>query len=171
MKKGNSIKNGPAPFYRYLFQIFSLLTVPYLFCSFDGVNSILLTDNPLGFLFCLGCSVLPRAEMVVVSKFYLVTGIELTVFYSILIIALVWGLVLHRAERARGRSAIIFWCVTAALIAADLVLRALPLYFNRVYGLWVDIPAALIRAAMLIFVILHVCRLVRENRSEDVTEG
>jgi len=105
-----------------------------------------------------------------ISKLYLSTGIELTVFYVILVVALIWGLVLHRFERSEGRSAVIFWSITALLIFADLVIRALPLYFNRIYGLWIDIPAALIRVFMFAVVVFHIYGLVKKTKKSDVSE-
>lgn len=132
-------------------QIASALPMLYL-VILSGWLSLLTQETPLTYLFSLGVCAIPRAVAIGLSVLYRHTGGE--VLFSMLLVAaaLVYGVVMNRLLHSdRGRMVRI---VLAALIAADLIVRLLPLGFTQAFGLPCEIIAFALRAASLALVIL-----------------
>ena len=132
-------------------QIAAALPMLY-FVILSGWLALLTQDTPLTYLFSLGVCAIPRAVAIGLSVLYRHTGGE--VLFSMLLVAaaLVYGVVMNRLLHSdRGRMVRI---VLAALIAADLIVRLLPLGFAQAFGLPCEIIAFALRAASLALVIL-----------------
>ena len=122
------------------------------FVILSGWLALLTQDTPLTYLFSLGVCAIPRAVAIGLSVLYRHTGGE--VLFSMLLVAaaLVYGVVMNRllhSDRAR-----MVRIVLAALIAADLIVRLLPLGFTQAFGLPCEIITFALRVVSLVFVIL-----------------
>lgn len=154
MKFGVNVRNKltGAGLYVRSMQVSALLPALYIFVA-SGYPGLLRSANVLSFLFGLGCSILPRGEMLAVSALYRATGSELWVYFVLLIFALAFGILADALLRSRtaGRPARL---VFAALVAADLLLRLIPLRFNLAFGWPGAVLGFLGRAACLALILL-----------------
>jgi hypothetical protein len=134
MKFGVAVRNKltGAGLYVRAMQVSALLPALYIFVA-SGYPALLRSANVLTFLFGLGCSLLPRGETLAVSSLYRATGSELWVYFALVCFALAFGLLADALLRSRtaGRPARLAF---AALVAADLLLRLVPLRFNLAFG-------------------------------------
>ena len=142
-----------AGLYVTVFQVSSLLPLPYLF-AVVGYPVVITNRNVLSFLFDVGLMSVPRAEALALSYAYTTLSSELVVYFTLLGVALVVGLALGRLLRGGGEAALRLRRTLAALLAFDLVLRLLPFGFNLAFGLPAAIIGWLCRAACLAFVVL-----------------
>ena len=123
--------------YVRIFQLTALPAVLYVIvaCVYPAVYS---STNVFSVLFDLGMSAMPRWEAFAASRLYRITHSEALVCAALLIVALVFGLAAGRLLKGRHGKARAVRVVLAVLIAADLVIRVLPLPFRFSFG----IPAA-----------------------------
>ena len=145
MKFGVNLRKGltGAEFGVRVFQIVSLL--PLLYILAVAVSPAVITKRSLlSFLFDLGVSAIPRAEALALSALYRASASEVAVYFAILLTALAAGLAAGRLLKGKHKTAVTARKICAALIAADLVLRLLPLRFNKGFGL----PAAALGFAL-----------------------
>ncbi|MBR3385638.1 MAG: hypothetical protein IKG69_10635 [Atopobiaceae bacterium] len=142
-----------AGLYVTIFQVSSLLPLPYLF-AVVGYPVVITSRNVLSFLFDVGMMSLPRVEALALSYAYTTLSSELVVYFTLLVVALVVGLVVGHLLREGGETALRLRQVLAALLAFDLVLRLLPFGFNLTFGLPAAVIGWLCRAACLAFVVL-----------------
>lgn len=142
-----------AGLYVAVFQVSSLLPLPYLFAVL-GYPAVITSRNVLSFLFDVGMVSLPRVEALALSYAYTAFSSELTVYFALLVVALVLGLVLGRLLRGDCETGIRLRRALVVLIACDLVIRLLPFGFNLAFGLPTAIIGWLCRAACLAFLVM-----------------
>ena len=132
-------------------QICAMLPVLYLFAA-ASFPVVLTHRNIASVLFDLGFSGLPRLEELGISLLYRITRSEVLVNFLLLGFALALGLaagVFLRGKTARAaRRFLVVW------IAADLLLRLLPLSLNRAFGLPAAILGFAVQAICLVFCVL-----------------
>ena len=144
-----------AELYVKLFQISSVLPLPYIFIA-SGSLSVVTKKGPLSFLFDLGVSMLPRWEALGLSALYRKTGSELALFFLILIIALAFGLFSKRIFRGSEKKALRSRIAFLTLIGADLVLRLIPFGFVPAFGAGTTVLAFAFRIACFLSVLLDI---------------
>lgn len=137
------------------FQIASMLPVIYLFTA-SGYMKILTKQGVLSLLFDLGAAVLPRGETLLLSSLYRATSSEMVMIFTMLGISLVFGLlsnIIFRENEARGIRARKVFIV---LIAADLLVRLIPMKFNLAFGWPMAIIGFLVRAGFIALLIMDI---------------
>ena len=135
-----------------LFQLLSLLPLPYILIA-PGFLALVARKGFLRWLFALGISALPRWEALALSLLYRQTGSEVWVHMVLLVLALVFGLAGGALLRGKTAARPLRF-VLCALIAADLVFRALPTGLSPAFGPGVWIPALALRCAALVLLLL-----------------
>lgn len=141
-----------ADLYVGIFQIFSLLPLPYMFLA-RVHPPVYSTRNLFSVLFDTGICALPRLEAYALSCLYRMTSSEVAVYFVILAIALALGSISGRVLRGNPEASIRFHKAAAVFITLDLAIRIIPVRANIAFG----IPAAAfglaVRAVCLYFVI------------------
>ncbi len=108
--------------------------------------------SALSYLFSLGVCAIPRLAALGLSVLYRHTGGEVLFSMVLTAAALAYGLWMRSLlPSKRGKTARV---ILAALMAADLVLRLLPLGFAAQFGLAAELPAFALRAAGLVLILL-----------------
>ncbi len=136
-----------------IFQIASLLPVFYFF-AVAGYPAILTQRGFFSGLFRLGFSILPRLESLAISAAYRFSSSEMVVCFGMLAVALAVGVIMKRRFRLSGPASRPMRLFCAAFIAVDLVLRLLPLHFNRAFGTPAAIAGFAVQAVCLALVLL-----------------
>ena len=131
-----------------IYQVCSLLPLLYILTA-SGQTSVMLRRGFLYGVFQLGLACLPRAEVYGLSWLYRLTGSELIVYFAILFAAMAIGIAGDRLARGRAEARRKALTVYAVLIAADLVLRLLPLRVNTVQGWGLRAAGFAVRAVCL----------------------
>lgn len=137
--------------YVAVMQLAALLAGVYLLVI-PGYPALLTHRSPLSAVFLLGMSALPRWEAAALSLLYRLTTSEVAVFFGMVGGALAFGLAAGRllsSERTARPARVIL----AALIAAELVLRLLPLRWNAVFPLPYAIAGFVLRLGCLVLVL------------------
>ena len=120
--------NGAA-LYLKIFQITSLLALPYIFLI-NVYPAVITGRNIWSVLFELGIVSVPRAEALLLSCIYKLTLNEVIVYFILLVIAFVYGLILNRLLDGPEKRAVLLRKILIVLIGTDLILRLLPFSFN-----------------------------------------
>lgn len=142
-----------AELYVKILQITSLMPLLYIFLS-SGYLAIFRSKSLYSVLFDLGIMALPRWETLGLSYIYRLTLSEIIVYFSIVIIALILGLMTNRIFKEDRETGIKARKVFAVLIAIDLVVRLIPMRFNLVLGVPAAVFGFIIRALCLVLIIL-----------------
>ena len=146
-----------AALYLRIFQISSLLPLAYLFLI--NVYPAVITGKNLWYvLFELGIAVIPRWEALLLSFLYKLTLNEIIVYFILLVLAFVYGLILKKLLDGPKEHAILIRKILIVVIFFDLVLRLLPFSFNYDFAWYYVVTGCLVRAACLIFLILDLKR-------------
>ena len=136
-------KLSGAGVYTYVFQVASLLPLPYLLIA-SGYMGLVAKRGVLSFLFDAGFAALPRWLTLGVSSLYGKTARELIVYFALPVLALAFGLVMKKLLQGGEKTAKTVRIVLCAAIAVDLILRLFTPQFHIVFG-W---PAAIIGLAI-----------------------
>lgn len=147
-----------ADLYVRIFQISALLPLPYIYLA--AVHpSILGTRNLFSWMFDIGICSLPRVEAFALSYLYRATLKEVTVYFVILVPAVVLGFAAVNVIRGNPELSIRMHKVFAVLIACDLVIRLIPIRANLAFGL---------SAAAIGFILRAICLylLIRDLKAE-----
>lgn len=159
-----------ADLYVRIFQICSLLPLPYIFLARPH-PPILRTRNLLSVLFDTGFSALPRIEAYALSYLYRLTSGEVVVYFVILAIALVLGFISARVLRGDPEASVRFHKVIAVMIVVDLVIRIIPVKANIAFGIIPAVLGFIIRVVCLYMVIrdLKACDIkTRDRKTSDL---
>ena len=148
-----------AGLYLKIFQIISLLPLPYIFLT-TLYPAVITGRNIWSVLFDLGLVAIPRAEALLMSFLYKLTLNEIIVYFIPLVIAFVWGLILKKILGGSEKGAILIRKILIIVLFFDLVLRLLPFSFNYSFAWYYVIFGCVVRAACLIFLILDLKRKV-----------
>ena len=151
-----------ADLYVKIFQITSLLPLIYIFTA-SGYLGIFREKSILSMLFDIGIMGLPRAETLTLSTVYRQTGSELLVYFAILAVALILGLLSHKLFKEDLKRGIACRKVFVVLIAIDLVIRMIPLRFNLVMG-W---PALIVGFILRLGCVLLI---MKDLKAEKITQ-
>ena len=132
--------------YRILLQVSALLTVPLMIG--EAITPALYVTAPV---FNTAISAMPRALTILCAKLYTSTQNELmfpivAVLFAVLL-SVAWQ---HLPKKYRR----IGLAVIAACIAADLVIRLLPFWFNDILPSTYNVIGFAVRALSLVLVIL-----------------
>ena len=130
------------------FQIMSMLPVIFVAVA-SGDLKLYSSGGPLAWLFELGMSALPRLEMLGLSFLFRETSSEVIMTFVMLAIGLILGLLSNKIFREEEKRGVAARKVFMALLAIDLIVRLLPLDFNRVFGLPVMAIGFVLRAACI----------------------
>ena len=141
-----------ADLYVRIFQICSLLPLPYIFLARPH-PPVLGTRNLLSALFDMGICGLPRIEAFALSYLYRQTLSEVAVYFIMLALALALGIIAGRLLRGNPEASIRFHKIAAVLIAIDLVVRIIPVKANIAFGIPLAIAGFAVRAVCLYMVI------------------
>jgi hypothetical protein len=145
-------KLSGADLYMRIFQIGSLLPLPYIFVA-TAHPAILGTRNLLSVLFDLGICLVPRAEAFGLSFLYRLTSSEVAVYFVLPVIALALGIVADRMLRGDPAASVRFHKTIAALITLDLAIRIIPVRANFSFGIPYAVAGLAVRAACLYMII------------------
>lgn len=140
-----------------IFQIASLLALPYVFLI-NVYPAVITGHNLWSVLFELGIASIPRTEALFLSFVYRLTLNEVIVYFILLVIAFVWGLILLKLLDGPEKRAVLIRRILAVLILLDLVLRLLPFSFNYSFAWYYVVIGCLVRLACLVFLILDLKR-------------
>ena len=151
--------------YVLIVQTCSLLPGLYILLA-AGYMGIAAGENLFSVLFDLGLAALPRWEAAALSALYRLSGSEVAVFFALTGAALAFGLLAGRLLQGSPRAALGSRRVFAGLIAADLVLRLLPLGVNRAFPVWAAAVGFVIRAGCLALIVLDL-RAEKKKKAED----
>ena len=132
-----------AGIYTYVFQAVSLLPLPYMLIA-SGYMGLVAKRGVLPFLFDAGFAALPRWLTLALSSLYGKTAHELIVYFTLPVLALIFGIVMKKLLQGSEKTAKTVRLALGAAIVADLVLRIFTPQFHVVFG-W---PAALIGLAI-----------------------
>lgn len=143
-----------------LWQAFSLLPALYIFVA-AGYPAVVQRRGLFSFLADLGLSLLPRWESLGLSVLYRLSRSELAVYFAVVGFALLLGLAGDRL--LRGKTARASRIVFACLLGADLIVRLLPLAFNRAFG----IPGAILGFAGLLGLLALVLLDLRAGKGQE----
>ena len=146
------------------YQISALLTVPYVVVV-SGYLYLVTHRGLLADLFDLGLSALPRWEALGLSWVYRRTSSEVIAYFIMLGLALGAGLLGRLLLRGSRETGLRTRVVMAVLLAADLVVRLLPLSFNGAFGTVCAVLGFVVRLACLVLVVLDL-RADRRARRE-----
>ena len=136
-----------------LFQLLSVL--PVLYIAVTSAYLALVTEKGVLQALCeYGTAALPRAEAFLLSLLYRKTGHEVLVAFVLPAAALIMGFGGGAVLRAKHDTARAARWVYAALIAADLILRLLPLQMNRVFSLPAAVVGFAVRLACIVLILL-----------------
>ncbi|MBE6018999.1 MAG: hypothetical protein E7230_01475 [Clostridiales bacterium] len=141
-----------ADLYVRVFQICSLLPLPYMFVA-TAHPAILSTRNLFSILFDTGISALPRIEAFALSGLYRMTSSEVAVYFVILAAALALGVTAGHVLRGDPERSIRFHKAIAALLALDLVIRVIPVRASIAFGIPAAVCGFAVRAVCLYLVI------------------
>ena len=141
-----------ADIYVSIFQICSLLPLPYIFIA-TAHPAIFSTHNLLSVLFDAGMTTLPRAEALALSFLYRLTLSEVAVYFVVLAVALALGLISSRVLRGNPEASVRFHKAASVLITLDLAIRIIPVRANIAFGLPAAAIGLAVRAACLYLVI------------------
>lgn len=130
------------------FQIMSMLPVLFVAVA-SGDLKLFSSGGPLAWLFELGMSALPRPETLGLSYIFRETSSEVIMTFVMLAIGLILGLLSNKIFREEEKRGVAARKVFMALIAIDLIVRLLPMDFNRVFGLPVMAIGFVLRAACI----------------------
>ncbi len=155
--------NG-ATLYLRIFQIASLLVLPYIFLI-NIYPAVITGHNLWSVLFELGIVSIPRAEALLLSFIYRLTLNEIIVYFIPLAIAFIYGLILNRLLDGPEKRAVLVRKILIILIALDLVLRLLPFRFNYSFAWYFIAAGCLLRIACLFLLILDLKRSADQKRS------
>ncbi|MBO4834806.1 MAG: hypothetical protein J5483_01715, partial [Lachnospiraceae bacterium] len=95
-----------AGLYLKIFQIISLLPLPYIFLT-TLYPAVIAGKNIVSILFDLGLVALPRAEALLMSFLYRLTLNEIIIYFIPLVTAFVWGLILKKILNGPEKGAIL----------------------------------------------------------------
>ncbi|MBQ9563102.1 MAG: hypothetical protein IJU99_06595 [Lachnospiraceae bacterium] len=141
--------------YVLIYQVASLLPLTYIFTA-TGSLAVFTKEGVLSRMFDLGVCCQPRVLMLLLSWVYRATRSEMAVYFYFPVAALVWGLLakylLYEGGSREGRLAKPAKTVILVLIAADLLLRLLPLRVNRIYGTGYQIAGFAVRLLCLVLI-------------------
>ena len=148
-----------ADLYVRIFQICSLLPLPYIFVA-TAHPDIFSTRNLFSALFDTGISALPRAEAFALSYLYRASSSEVAVYFVILAAAMALGFIAARVLRGEPETSIRFHKIAAALIALDLAVRVIPVKANAAFGIPFAVLGFAVRAACL-YLLIRDLRITR----------
>ena len=141
-----------ADLYVRIFQICSLLPLPYLFFAMIDPE-IGRTRNVLSVLFDIGMSSLPRAEVLSLACRYHAMINEQEVFFAILVVAIALGLAAERVLRGDPALSIRLHKAWEVMICMDLAIRIVPVRANYAFGIPAAAAGFAIRAFCLFLII------------------
>ena len=142
-----------AGLYSHILRVSPLLPAVYVFLA-AGYPAVITQKGLFSFLCELGLSALPRVETLLLSLLYRLSAREMAVYFTMLLLALAFGLVTDRLFRHSEKAGRTARLVLAGFVALDLLLRLLPLPFNRSFGLPCAILGFLIRLGCLVLILL-----------------
>lgn len=157
--------NGAEAYVR-IFQLSSLLPGLYILVA-AGFMAVVTGNNLFSALFDLGLAAIPRWEAAALSALYRASGSETAVFFALVGAALALGLLAARLLREKRETARTGRYVFAGLIAADLVLRLLPLGINRALPVWAAAAGFAIRLGCLVMIWLDLRAEKKSRTGQD----
>ena len=156
-----------ADLYVRIFQICSLLPLPYLFLAMiDPVIGS--TRNIASVLFDIGMSALPRAETFALSFLYHETISEEKVYFIILIIAIALGFAADRVLRGYPDLSVRLHKLFEVLICLDLAVRIVPIRANYAFGIPAAVTGWAIRALCLALLIKDMKAYQKQKAAQAV---
>ncbi len=140
-----------------IFQILSLLPLPYIFMA-TGSYQLIMSKGILSLLFDLAATALPRPEVLLISFIYRKTLNEIVVFFLFPAIALLAGLVTRAMLRYEGPKARAARYLLALFCLTDLIVRILPVSFNKVYPVPYQVLGFLVALACLVLIVIDILK-------------
>lgn len=144
------------------FQVASILPAIYIFIL-AGYPGLITRKGFSWFIFELGVSCIPRAESYLISLLFRVTSSEVLTSFVLLAAVLITGLIMAKLLRSKKKGAFITRCVLAALIAADIVIRLIPLGLNKAFGTVPNVLGIVFAVTGLAFTLADIIRSRKES--------
>ena len=144
-----------------VYQIVSLFPLLYILTA-SGSFSLILSKGILSFFFDAGICALPRIEAVFLSWLYRKTMNEVVVYFALLILALIAGLVFHSVMKGERKNAVRY--VLAVFCVIDVIVKVLLLSFNQAFAL----PYRIIGIVFALACLGLICYDIMKNRKESV---
>ena len=142
-----------AGLYVIIFQAMSLLPLLYIFTA-TGYMGLLFKSSFLSVLCDFGFSAIPRAEALLLSYLYRITSSEVIIYFILILWALALGIAFKKLSIKSEKAGIIVRKAAMALIIIDLVVRCVPLDFNRSFGTAGFLFGLIIRAGCFVLILL-----------------
>ncbi len=144
--------------YLYFLQIAAMLPLLYILNA-TGSNILYMKRGITAILYEIGTACLPRILTYGLSWLYRFSMSEVALYFGFAFFALIYGiLVTQLVKKGNG-----ILKAAAVLVGIDLVLRLLPLHFNKVFPLYLTLIGLLVRGVSLFL-------LVREIKEEKTTK-
>ena len=149
-----------------ILQIAAILPAVYMFMV-SGYHSLVTRQNFFAILFNIGICTLPKLETLGLAALYRWSLSEMALCFTVLGLALVFGLAAKPLLRGDHKRAVISRIVFAVLVFADLIIRLLPLKVNTVFGIVPEVIGFMIRLGCLVMIILDLVADKREQKAEE----
>ncbi len=156
------IKLGFLGAYSAAVRIAALAVVPFAVIG-SGYMILFTNVNFFSVLAAFGLSALPKIETMLLSLLYNLTKSEMLVLLIILAVAFFFGLTVKKLSENEKAKKITTLALTA-IVAADVVIRCLPLEFNFVFGVAAYIFGLVFRVGCLA---LLIAELVKSSKKVE----
>lgn len=155
MKFGLNIRRGlcGASLAVYILELSAMLPVLYIL-AVPGYPAVVTGRNVFSFACELGLGLMPRLGFWALSLLYRRSLSETAVCFTLLLAALILGVLADNGLRRGAVSGRRLRIVLCALIAADLLVRLLPLSFNRALSTAPSLAAALMLCICFVLILL-----------------
>ena len=162
------VKTG-ADIYVLVFQSISVI-FPLFVIATALYPDMLFLGGVVSFIWNFGICALPRVETVPLSLLYRLTSGETVVALAVLAVAIAFAVIAKRLF-SEEKTAFASRVTVVCLIAADLIVRLLPLHSSRVFGLPEEICAFVFRLVCLGLVAGDLVAEIRKRKLRAASEG
>ena len=144
--------------YVYLLQIAAMLPLLYILVA-TGSNILYLKRGITAVLFEIGTACLPRIVTYPLSWLYRLRMSEVFLYFGFAFFALIYGILVTRlSKKGNGMTK-----VALVLVGIDLVLRVLPLHFNKVFPLYLTLIGFAVRILSFLLLLREVRNMTEEK--------
>ena len=141
-----------------------ILLIPLLYIlTVSGSNYQVMEYNFITFTFDLGISLMSRVILLMTSLLYRLSRNEVIVYFFLAVLSLLTGIlatktILHKRKQKKN-----YYRIILCFLLSDLVLRILPLRFNKIIDPRIEIFSFIFRTGVLWMMIREERRYRNEN--------
>ena len=127
-----------------------ILLIPLLYIlTVSGSNYQVTEYNFITFAFEAGLSLIPRIALLFTSFVYRTSRNEVITYFFLAVLSLVLGILASKTILHKRNQKKIYHQIVIAFLCMDLLLRLLPMRFNRIFDLRIEIFSFLFRVFLL----------------------